>query len=112
MLVFEEKKLIFSLRSRQKILFFDFLLWFYLYFATIPALTLCQAKSLESVLAHCDCFIDEQFYCYQCNGKEIIFCFSLPIGPNKIVHQENNNIRREFLVSLFSCFVNPFPTLL
>ena len=47
------QNLIFSIRSRQKILFFDFLLWFHLYFATIPTLKLCHAKSLESVLAHC-----------------------------------------------------------
>ena len=36
-------------------------------------------------------------------------CFTLPIGPNEIVQQENNNILDEILVSLFSCFVNPFP---
>ena len=34
------------------------------------------------------------------NMKEVKFCFSLLIGPNRIVEQENNNI----LVSLFSCF--------
>ena len=40
--------------------------------------------------------------------KEVMFCFSLPIGPNKIVPQENNNILGEILVS-FPCFLNPFP---
>ena len=33
------------------------------------------------------------------------FFFSLPIGPNKIVQQENNNILGDILVSLFSCFL-------
>ena len=31
----------------------------------------------------------------------------LPISRNKIVHQENNNILGEIIVSLFSCFYNP-----
>ena len=32
---------------------------------------------------------------------------SLPIGRNKI--KKNNNILCEIIVSLFTCFVNPFP---
>ena len=42
---------------------------------------------------------------------EIKCCFSLSIGPNQIVQQENNNILGEVLVSLFPGFVNPFPYL-
>ena len=42
------------------------------------------------------------------NRKGAKFCFSLPVGRNKIVHQENNNILGENIVSLFSCFVNTF----
>ena len=41
--------------------------------------------------------------------KGVKFCFSPPIGWNKIDHQENKNILGEILVSLFSSFVNPFP---
>ena len=41
--------------------------------------------------------------------RRLKFCFSLSIGWNKIVHQENNSVLVEILVSLFSCFVNPFP---
>ena len=41
----------FSIRSRQKPLFFYFLLRFYLFFAIIPTLALCQAKSVP---AHCE----------------------------------------------------------
>ena len=33
------------------------------------------------------------------NKKTTKFCFSLPIGRNKIVHQENNNILGENIVS-------------
>ena len=43
------------------------------------------------------------------NRKEVKFCFSLSIGSNKIVQQENNNILGGILVSVFSCFINPFP---
>jgi len=39
---------------------------------------------------------------------ETIFYF-LPNGRNKIIRQENKNILNEIIVSLFSCFVNPFP---
>ena len=38
------------------------------------------------------------------NRKQVEFCFYLPIGPNKIVQQENNNILDEIFVSLFDCF--------
>ena len=31
------------------------------------------------------------------NGKEVKFCFSPPIGPNKIVQQENKNILDEIV---------------
>ena len=43
------------------------------------------------------------------NRKEVKFCFCLPIGPNKIVQQENNDIFGEILGSLSSVFLNPFP---
>jgi len=43
------------------------------------------------------------------NRKEVKFCFSPPIGPNKIVQQENNNILDEILVSLFNFSFNPLP---
>ena len=38
------------------------------------------------------------------NRKQVKFCFYIPIDPNKIVQQENNNILDEILVSLFNCF--------
>ena len=41
------------------------------------------------------------------NGLKIKRYF-LPIGRNKIVHQENKNILDEILVSLFSYSLNPF----
>ena len=40
------------------------------------------------------------------NRKVAKFWFFLPIGRNEIVHQENNNILGEIILSLF---VNPFP---
>ena len=36
------------------------------------------------------------------NKKEAEFCFFLPIGPNKIVQHEKNNILDEIIVPLFS----------
>ena len=47
-----------------------------------------------------NCFLDEIFYF----NKQAKYCFPLPIGPNKIVQQENNYILDEILVSLFDCF--------
>ena len=41
------------------------------------------------------------------NGSKVLF--SLPIGSDKIVQQEKNNILGGILVSVFSCFVSPFP---
>ena len=43
------------------------------------------------------------------NKKDARFRSSLPIGPKKIVQQENNNIHGEILVLLFCCFLNSFP---
>ena len=48
------------------------------------------------------CFLDEYFI--STNKKQVKYCFSFPIGPNKIVQQKNNNILDEILVSLFYCF--------
>ena len=38
------------------------------------------------------------------NRKDVKLCFSPPIGPNKIVQQENKNILDEIVVSLFNSF--------
>ena len=46
------------------------------------------------------CFLDDQYYF----EKSIL----VSPFPNKIVQQESNTILGEILVSLFSCFVNPF----
>ena len=43
------------------------------------------------------------------NRKDVEFCFSPPIGPNKIVQQENKITLDEIVVSLFNCFQNPLP---
>ena len=49
------------------------------------------------------CFLAEQFlFLTNRNGETIPYL--LPIGRNKIVHQENYNIIDEILVSLFYCF--------
>ena len=48
--------------------------------------------------------------CNTANRKEVKFCFFLPIGPDEIGHQENNNILGVIFVSFFSCFFNPFPS--
>ena len=47
--------------------------------------------------------------CIATNRKAEQFYFSLTIGPNEVVQQENINILGEILVSLFSCLFNPFP---
>ena len=61
-----------------------------------------QTTKQESRKEYC-CFLAEYFI--WTNRKQVQFCFYLPIaGPNKIVQQENNNIRDEILVSLFDCF--------
>ena len=38
------------------------------------------------------CFQDEQYHFDQYVGSLVKYSFSLPIGPNKIIQQENNNI--------------------
>jgi len=45
------------------------------------------------------------------NRKGETKLYFLPIGRNKIIGntRENKNILDEILVSLFSCFSNPFP---
>ena len=38
-----------------------------------------------------------------------MFCFYLPVGPNKIAQQENNYILDENIVSLIECVLKSAP---
>ena len=45
-------------------------------------------------------------YLISTNRKEVKFCCYPPIGPNKIVKQENHNNLGEIFASFFSGFKN------
>ena len=68
--------------------------------------TLYGQEKNETIISPRFFFVFLMYNFISTNRKGAKFWYSLPVGRNKIVHQENNNILGEIIASLFSCFVN------